>query len=95
MKISTFLATVADVKNGKTKIVIKFDSEKIERDELANLNELVNHNVKVTVEYMPVVEDPEDEGTEYSVNGRGEVSVAPGQTNLEDYLNTPKEETFN
>lgn len=93
---STFEATVADVKNGKTKLVIKFDAEEIEREELANLNDMIGTNVEVTVKARAVIvkEEGKEKGKEYSVNGRGEVEVPVGQTNIDDYLEgeEPEEE---
>lgn len=70
-KPATFNATVADVKNGKTKIVVKFDAENMDRDQLANLNDLVNMNVVVTVKFNPATD---------------EEKVAPGQTKIDDYI---------
>jgi hypothetical protein len=86
MTESNFEATVADVKNGKTKLVIKFDAEEIEREQLANLNSLVNRKVEVIVKPLPVIVKDEDyEGQEYEVNGRGEVDVQ-GQTNIDEFI---------
>ncbi|WP_134705150.1 hypothetical protein [Ammoniphilus sp. YIM 78166] len=83
---STFEATVADVKNGKTKLVIKFDAEEIEREELANLNDMIGTNVEVTVKARAIIVKDEDKGKEYTLNSRGEVEVPAGQTNIDDYL---------
>jgi hypothetical protein len=70
---STFDATLVDVKNGKTKLVIKFDADEIEREELANLNDMIGKGVEVIVRPVSVVVKDAPKGQEYTVNDRGEV----------------------